>query len=414
MSYITIGMIALTAIALIFGTLWGMGRGRNRSILRLILIIVCVLGAIFLRPVITNAIMNLDTGDGTIAEMLSSSFSQGGDEMPAAMQNLVVALIEIIFGLVSYFVVFFALRIVTWILIYPICKIFVKREIIKKKGWGALIGLIQGLVIAFAVVVPLNGLTTTMGKLSKIEMEGKPMIEMPAEMGLEDHVSSATNGIYNAIGGWYYNILTSTETEDSKITLNAAADVFGAMMGTVTGIEEMGNGVGALTDNSKTLAEKVDILRDSSDKLEKAGKILDDLDTDAEKLFNEIIASLKDMMGSGEGSDEMAEIFDGLTADKLGLTSIASCFDGIATYVEKAEMNVGGDVTQEDVEKIVNNFVGSDFLVDMIIGDGTNEVGTLYQVQAVDQAKFMTAIQNNQDLTALQKYSMMKVLGLAD
>ena len=49
--------------------------------------------------------------------------------------------------------------------------IFVETEIDKRRGAGAIIGLIQGIVILFAIVIPLNGLAVQVDKLSQIKIE---------------------------------------------------------------------------------------------------------------------------------------------------------------------------------------------------------------------------------------------------
>ena len=169
MGILTIVMIALSAVALVFGMLYGMGRGRNRSILRLILILGCIAGAIFLREPVVEFLMEIEVAKGeTVFEMLYGSIA---GELPQGLSNFVVLLIGMIINLAIYFILFFLLRIVSWLILFPILKIFVKTEIDKRKGAGAIIGLIQGIVIIFAIVIPLNGLAIQVDKLSQIKME---------------------------------------------------------------------------------------------------------------------------------------------------------------------------------------------------------------------------------------------------
>ena len=169
MGILTIVMIALSAVALVFGMLYGMGRGRNRSILRLILILGCIAGAIFLREPVVEFLMEIEVAKGeTVAEMLYGTIA---GELPQGFSNFAVLLIGMIINLAIYFILFFLLRIVSWLILFPILKIFVKTEIDKRKGAGAIIGLIQGIVIIFAIVIPLNGLAIQVDKLSQIKME---------------------------------------------------------------------------------------------------------------------------------------------------------------------------------------------------------------------------------------------------
>lgn len=401
MSYIMVGVIALTAIALIFGTLWGMGRGRNRSILRLILIIGCVVGAIFLRPILVDIIMKIDTGEGTVAEMLASSLNKGEQALPASMQKLVVSLIEIIFGLLSYFILFFVLRFITWILIYPICKIFVKKEAKKKKGLGALIGLVQGLVVAFAVIVPLNGLAIEVNKLSKLEMGGEQMLPIPAEVGLGEYAESTTYTIYDSVGGWYYDMLTTAQTkEGEKITLSGTCDVLVSMADVGNSLNKVSSSMEALKEAGATDQQKYDALNDAGQALKESANKVNKLDSNAKKLLNDILAETL----SGESAQK-------ITLEHINLDSMAEFFEGFAEYVNKTKITPT-TVSQEEVDKIVNGFAGSDFIVEMFIGDGTGAVATLYEVELLDYPKFATAINNNTDLSLAQKAALLKVFGI--
>ncbi len=403
MSYVMVGVIALTAIALIFGTLWGMRRGRNRSILRLILIIGCVVGAIFLRPILVDIIMEIDTGDGTVAEMLASSLNQGEQALPASMQNLVVSLIEIIFGLLSYFILFFVLRFITWILIYPICKIFVKKEAKKKKGWGALIGLVQGLVVAFAVIVPLNGLAVQVNKLSQVKMDGKPMLEIPAEVGLGEYAESTTYTIYDTIGGWYFDMLTTAETKDGdKISLSGTCGVLISMADVGSSLGKVSSSMEELNKEGATDQEKYDALNDAGQALTETANKISKLDVNSQNLLNDI---LKEMFTS--------EDFQ-ISLEYVNFNSMADFFTGFAEYVNKTKISIpSASVSQEEVDKIINGFARSDMLVDMFIGDGTETVGTLYQIEGLDSLKFATAINNNTDLSNLQKLSLLALFGIS-
>lgn len=411
MSYVTIGVLALTAIAIIFGMFWGMGRGVNRSILRLILIIACVVGAVFLRPILVEVIMGIDIGEGTIADMIAEGFTQGGQTMPESMTNLVDALVQILLELASYFIIFFALRFISWTLIFPICKIFVRKEAKKKKGLGALVGLVQGLVIAFAVVVPLNGLAVDLEKISKIETEGKPLIEIPAEVGLSDHVASSTNNIYDTIGGWYYDMLTTTKNKEGKdVTLSGACSAMGAMteIGTVFGEEGLTKGMKTLSDPDATAEQKVNTLTQVSQKIRESANSLNGLDENGREIFNDVLADLKEFVGEQGG--ENSAMFENLSIETLSLGDVADCLEGLATYIEKTRVNISS-VTQEDVDKIVDNFVESEFLINMLIGDGMGTVGVIYQVENTDGDKFISAIDGT-ELTLAQKIALKNAFGV--
>ncbi len=401
MGYITLGMIALTIIAILFGMLFGMGRGRNRAILRLILIIGCIVGAILLRETATKIIMGIDTGDGTIGETIVGSFSQGSDQMPESMQTLMLAMIEICFGLISYLVVFIILRFISWLIIFPICKIFVKKGLKKRRGTGTIIGLIQGIVIAFAVIVPLNGLTVELNKLEQVKVDGQSMMQIPAEVGLQEYVESTPYKIYDGIGGWYYEMLTTIETKDGeKITLSETCDVISVMGEFAACMEKIEPAIDALNGET-TSQEKVDVLTDASNSLERAAEKVNKLDKKTKKMFNDIIAD----MSSGEETQA-------ITLEYLNFEGAADFFGGFANYINKTKIDTSSAVSQEEINFLINGLASSDFLVEAFVGDGDGTYATIYQIETQHFSWFGTAIIDNDDLTAPQKEALIQVFGI--
>ena len=220
MNTIAMGILIFTLVSLLFGALYGRMRGRNRAILRLALIVLSVVLAILLRGTVVDAIMGINVGDGTIKESMSSAF---GDSLPESMQSLIFALVEIMIGLMAFFLLFIALQFVTWLILFPILKIFVKKGENKRKGAGALVGLAQGLVIAFVICAPLTGILVQIDKIASIEMNGKPLVKLPEELGISEFVSSAPGKVYNSTGGWFFNVVSSTKDENGNKVLAGSA-----------------------------------------------------------------------------------------------------------------------------------------------------------------------------------------------
>ena len=203
---ISLIILILLAVALLFGMFYGLTRGRNRSILRLILILGCVGGAIYLTPIIKEILLELDTGNGKLGDMLGAMFGAGQENVPQEVIDMGNTFMEAI-NLLLYVITFFLLRFTSWFILFPILKIFVRKDLIKKRGLGAIIGLIQGLIIAFAVLVPLNSALVKVNTLSGFEVEGKPLIEVPKELGLDKYQDSQRSGVLDSIGGWYLDII---------------------------------------------------------------------------------------------------------------------------------------------------------------------------------------------------------------
>ncbi len=364
MGYLALGVLVLTIIAIVFGMLFGMGRGRNRSILRLILIIGCVLGAFFLRGTITEIIMGIDTGEGTMAEMITTSLG-GEDPLPEGMQTFVVSIVEVLIGLVAYFVAFFVLRLITWLIIFPICKIFVKKELEKKRGWGALIGLIQGIVIAFAVLAPASGLIGTMNSLTKLEIEGEPMLAVEEEFGVETYKDSFIGKTYLTIGGWYYELIAPK--------LDDSASAMGCMMGVAQSIQDFSNSMEIINSGEKSELEKADELKVIGESLKDIGAQLENLSEGAEEIVNELFSSMGEMLGEEgeELSPELEDFINNFDVSELDITALGEAIVNIGEYFEKTSGGSEEEFSQEDAQAIVNGFVQNEWLLNLLESEGS-------------------------------------------
>lgn len=197
-------VVILLAIALFFGALSGLRKGLNHSILRLILIIGCIIVAVKLTPMIREMILEIKIKDGTLGEMIGSLLSDGEQDAPEEMIKIVNAIMTAASALI-YIIAFFVLRFLSYIIIFPICKIFVKRDLIKKRLLGTLVGLIQGVVIAFAVLVPLNGILIELGSVVSSE-EGQSFIKLPAELNLDSYKDTEISKFLTSIGEDFYQL----------------------------------------------------------------------------------------------------------------------------------------------------------------------------------------------------------------
>ena len=399
MGYVSLAFIALTAIALVFGTLFGMARGRNRAIMRLIQIVICAVLAIALRGVVVDALMGVQIEGETLGQTLLSAFNEGEVALPASMQHLIFAFIEIFVGLISYFVLFFALRLVTRIIIYPICKIWVKKgprytvdrkkptrkgettktKINKRKWWGALVGLIQGVLVAFFVLTPLTGLVVQVNKISKIQINGEALFELPEEIGINEYVESPLGKIYYAVGGWYFDIITSAETEEgTKVSINDTVDILVSVTDiadTVTGltdsIEKMSNLDFSGNPTETEIHEAVVAMDELGDALIDIGTQIDNLSEDAKALIDDVLEGIKDMIPEDEADDEeMAEVMDALenlSIEDLDLVGVGNAIKGVAVILDKTEGTRQGEaIAQTEVTQIVTGLASNEFILNLI------------------------------------------------
>lgn len=164
-------VIAAILVPLIVGLLLGMLRGSRRATLRILLIILCVVLAFCLKDAVTVGILNAQIDGQTIQQIIASQLP----EEYASMTDTVMPIIALIVSAVAFLMLFLLLQFVTWVIVYPICKIFVKKARKKKDGTygrkhgliGGVIGLAQGAVVAFVLCVILNGLFVNIGNVAE-------------------------------------------------------------------------------------------------------------------------------------------------------------------------------------------------------------------------------------------------------
>ena len=412
MGYVTLAFLAITIFCLGFGTLMGLARGFRRSLLRLGLILLSLfLAIVVLRKTFVNIIMNLDIGGQTLEEMLVEALNESGT-LPSSMMSLISALVEIIIGLVGYFVVYGVLSSFTWLIIYPILKIFIKKEQPKKKLLGAIVGLVQGTVIAFTVCAPLTGLVTQIDKISNVKMDGKQLLEMPAELDIDDYLDSFAGKIYSKTGGWYFDLLTSTKTEEGKkVSIDDTVSVIVTLTDIANTATGLTDSVEVMTNGDATPQQKVDAMKSLGDDLIAIGSSIDDLSDDAKGMVNDLVTAVKDLV-AGEGSDPAIE--DALATfdvNAVDLSGAGSAMKGIATYIEKTDSEFANTtpVTQEDVNLIVTGLAKNDFILTMI-SDG-EDTPTILEVDAEHSAMFISAIDAT-DLILQDKVTLLKLFGL--
>ena len=416
MGYLTLGILGFTAIALLFGMLVGCLRGRNRALLRLALLVLTVALAFALRPIVCDTVLGLEVSlDGTtqtvrtfIGNTLADAFE---GETPEALENLCFALAEIAVGLVAFFLLFIVIRLISWLIIFPILKIFVKKGKKRRRGIGALVGLLQGALIAFVVCAPITGLIVQTDKLSKVEMDGKPLFEIPEEVGVGEYLASAPGGAYQKAGGWFFNLLTSTKSQTgTKVSIEDACDVISATGTILSKTEQLTDSFGGITAEDATPEERIDALKGVGDTLIEIGESIDSLSGDAKDLAEDLIGSLATSLG-GEGSElppEVSELLEELDFDEMDLAAAGEAVNSIASVIEK---DGAEPITAAEASLIVNGVAKNDFLLDLIPTDG-DEIPTLIELPDADAATVESAISSS-TLSEEHKDLLRTLLGIS-
>lgn len=453
-------VLGLTLVGMLFGTLFGLIRGRDRALLRLALIILCAILAIALRGTVVDVVMNINIGDGTIQETLTDAFASEDGSIPAGLQNLIFALIEILIGFVAYFILLFTLRFLTWFFLFPFLKLIIRKienkrarrilaesasapateeatenasedaeetvaetaaeeaveaapeivdapkvkitrkmrkKLVKKhRGMGALIGLFQGILLAYFLFAPLTCLASQISSIANMKMNGEALFEMPEEIGLEEYSESALGKIYKATGGWYYRIMTSTTDADgNEISLEGTLDSVGVILEVADVATSLEDDLKILSDENATPEQVISTLDSLGDKLISIGTSMEELD---DGIMNMITDLVSEMGGEDVSQEEMDEIMEMLTPEFFEQAG-----NGIKAFAEYEQIKLDGDtLTQEQANDIVGKAHKCITIIEAVEFD----------VNESDKATFKTAIDSVSNISAEDKDTLYEVFGI--
>ena len=417
MGYFTLGILGFTALALFFGMLVGCLRGRNRALLRFLLLVLTVVLAFALRPTVTDAVLALElpteNSTQTVSAIIENALSEAfKGETPEAVEELCFALAEIAVGLVAFFLLFAVIRLVSWLILFPILKIFVRRGPRRRRGVGALIGLLQGALIAFVICAPITGIAVQAERLSRAEIDGAPLFEIPSELGIGEYLTSAPGKTYQTAGGWFFDLLTTAELEGGgRISIGDACDMLLVSSDIVNKVGPLTDSLGGITAAGASPEERVDALKGLGDSLIEIGESIDSLSGDAKELVEELLGALSASVG-GEGSElppEVSELISELDFDEMDLRAAGESVNAIASVIEK---DGSEPITEEEASTIVDGIVKNGFLLDLIPTEEGEEVPTLIELPEADAATVESAISSS-TLTSEQKDMLRSLLGIS-
>ncbi len=469
MNYLILGIAAISALCLIIGILLGLYRGLSRSVVRLVLVLVSAVAAWFLRPVIINWILGIEINGRTIEsikdDLIAKLFS-GLNTTPASLESLANALVDILLGLVVFMVVFILLALLTYLILFPIIKIFLKKK--KSLRWaGALVGLVQGAVVALILCVPITGLVGDLNKITAWDFSGltastsnvtafshetetaslsgvslyasetdgatssesgdsatstesssskeNPVAEVLKEAGVYDMIdgysSSFIGKLYAKTGSPLYNFMTTTtDANGNKLRLSAAIEAAEVGIDLATQTQKIMKAMSAINSEGKTTEENVAPMIESL-------KALDEIKNKPSEEAAEVLKTVvKDVIQtfasdgvSEEKKTEIAETFDNLgdvDISKIAFTEAADALEVIAKNPDAQDMS------NDDVQKIVDGLAANEQLV-TILETKLDDGSTLMQVGELDKQKFENAI-NNTSVSDEYKEKMRKMLGLIE
>ena len=390
-------ILGITAFFLLFGLLFGVKRGAFRSIVRLILVGASFAVAYFGKSTYVKAIWEIELEGQTIGAALSSGLGEG-----AAFAGVLIPLIESLLGVILFILVFIALKIVTVILFFFIAFFLPKPS---NRGLGALIGLVQGALIAFCICAPLNGIIGNAAQLMNLELGGEPVISaedkaMLKENGIdfEAYMDGPVCGLYTSLGDSFYRGLASSQTEDGKNV---------SLSGTVEAIEAGTKFIGAL-ESVSTIDMSNGLTAESREELlatfKELDTIKDGMSEDAKETINTLITTvIQDAAGEAEIPEEVVEILENLDFANINFEQEGGLVIDFMDYAESGEES---DVTVTD---LVNGLAESTVILPMIEEMTAAEGGEL-ELPEAQKAEAIAAINNLQD--AEMQETLRKIFGL--
>lgn len=215
---ISLIIIGLFLVVLLAGFLFGLWRGLNKSLVRMLFVIASAVGAFFLAPVITNWLINLDISNfgidisgvrmsnlGEILRTLLKDVPYIADlEGTTAFDTIMQVVPQMIANVVMFVLVFYIIRLVSLIIYWIIAGIAFSKKKTEGKNKlrlsGSLVGAVQGLLIFLVLLVPVAGAINILGEVETI-------ITQETESSSETTAASL---------GDSYNVLVAGEGEEGE------------------------------------------------------------------------------------------------------------------------------------------------------------------------------------------------------
>lgn len=255
------GLLALLALFILSGMIWGLIRGLKKTLFRGVWLIATAVLLFFLTPVITWALMDMDVSflgvqvDGialvSVRQLLSDMLSkvEYAGQLVADNPQLLDAMLRLALVFVNLFVyviLFFVLKILLWPLWAILSAVLIKkkdRQGMKKKRHrfaGMLVGIVVGVFVCATALMPAMGLADAADRIERQTAQeasdGRGMIsewmgeEFSEYLKLYQSGASALTFRYTGIEGlnrWVFQGLTTTRIEGK--TVSVTQDVYRAL-----------------------------------------------------------------------------------------------------------------------------------------------------------------------------------------
>lgn len=183
---ITTFVIVAFLVILLAGFVFGLIRGFNKSLIRILLVVAMLVLTFFIVPKITQAAMTLDisnwgvtiagetaTSVGDVIVSLLNQIPQVADIAGTSAYATIINVVpQMILNVVLFIVVFILLRLVSMIIYWIISGICFSKKKTEGKNkhrlLGSLVGVIQNFIIFLVILVPVVGTINILGDIEAI------------------------------------------------------------------------------------------------------------------------------------------------------------------------------------------------------------------------------------------------------
>ena len=199
---ITTFVIATFLLILLSGFLFGLGRGFNKSLVRILLVVAMLVITFFVVPSITKAVMSADISSWgitiagetvtSVPDIIVSALNEipqvadiAGTEAYATIINVVP---QMVLNVVLFVVVFILLRLVSMIIYWIISGICFSKKKTEGKNkhrlLGSLVGVVQNFIIFLVILVPVVGTVNILGDIETITTQPTTEAVSPASASM--------------------------------------------------------------------------------------------------------------------------------------------------------------------------------------------------------------------------------------
>ena len=375
---ISIAIIAIAAVALIAGFFLGLKRGFDKSVLRLILVAASLIVAWLVREQAANAVMSIRVSSGkTIAELITEAFPPEY----AGFADIILPMVKMIACAVAFLACFIILQLLTWIVGLIIGAFFRK---INARLLGGVIGVVQGALVALAIIIPLNGAVLSAEKLTSLEINGERPMNVQEYVDFEGYKSSSVCKIVTKIGSGIYSQLASVKTESGE--RKNIDDQIDALVAGVK-IAEQAEKFSQI-DTSNGL--------DGSNVAQIKG-ILADIDEIKDQLTPEQKASLNEMLTAAAEALKLPDAVADIDITEVNFTAEGKILDKALAYQE------GEILDPAAAQELVDALAGSKFILPLAEGNMSVDVPLVKQTEILNAVNNLGDDVPEETKTAIKK-----------